>query len=55
MGGARVDPPPRKMETFFLMSLALSVPIYRNFKSNGGKWPRFLNFEQKKIIQYPII
>ena len=29
------------MVTFFLRSLALSVPIYRNFQSNGDKYPRF--------------
>ena len=29
------------MGTVFLRSLVLSVPIYRNFQSNGGKWPRF--------------
>ena len=38
VGGARVDPPLRKINTFFLRSLALSVPIYRNFQSNGDKW-----------------
>ena len=35
---AGVDPPPRKMNTFFLESLALSVAIYRNFQSNGDNW-----------------
>ena len=38
VGGPGVDPPPRKMNTFFLRSLALSVPIYRHFQSNGDKW-----------------
>ena len=38
MGRARVDPPPRKMDTFFLRSLVLSVPIYRHFQSNGANW-----------------
>ena len=38
VGGAAVDPPPRKMNTFFLRSLALSVPIYRHFQSNGDNW-----------------
>ena len=33
--GTGVDPPYYKMGTFFLRSLALSVPIYRNFQSNG--------------------
>ena len=37
-GQGGVDPPPRKMNTFFLGSLALSVPIYRNFQSNDAKW-----------------
>ena len=41
VGGTGVDPPSCKTSTFFLRSLALSVPIYRNFQSNGGKWPRF--------------
>ena len=26
--------------TVNLKNLAHSVPIYRNFQSNGGKWPR---------------
>ena len=38
MGGAGVDPPPRKSNTFFLRSLTLSVPIYRHFQSNGDNW-----------------
>ena len=38
VGGAGVDPPPWKMDSIFLGSLALSVPIYRYFLSNGGKW-----------------
>ena len=40
MGGAGpgVDPPSQKTDTFFLRFLALSVSIYRNFQSNGGKW-----------------
>ena len=36
--GAGVNPPLCKMVTFFLRSLGLSMPIYRNFQSNGGKW-----------------
>ena len=36
--GKWVDPPFCKMDTFFLRSLALSVPICRNFQSNGAKW-----------------
>ena len=38
VGGSGVDPPPRKMNTFFLRSLTLSVPIYRHFQSNGDNW-----------------
>ena len=40
VGGIWVDPPTCKMNTtFFLRSLGLSMPIYRNFQSNGAKWP----------------
>ena len=38
VSGAGVNPPPRKMNTFFHRSLALIVPIYGNFQSNGSKW-----------------
>ena len=38
VGGASVDPPPTKMDTFLLWPLALSVPIYRNFQSNEDNW-----------------
>ena len=38
VSGAEVNPPICKMGTFYHRSLALSVPIYRNFQSNGGKW-----------------
>ena len=38
VSGAGVNPPPRKMNTFFHRSLALSVPIYGNFQSNGVNW-----------------
>ena len=41
VGGAGVDPPSWKMDTFFLGSLALSVPIYGNFHSNGANWQSF--------------
>ena len=34
VGEAGVDPPSCKTGTFFLRSLALNVPIYRNFQSN---------------------
>ena len=37
VGRTGVDPPSYKTDTFFLRSLALSVSIYRNFQSNGGK------------------
>ena len=37
MGGARVDPPICKMETFFLMSLTLTEPSLNNFQLNGAK------------------
>ena len=33
-----VNPPLRKINTFCLRSLALSVPIYRHFQSNGDNW-----------------
>ena len=36
--GPGVDPPPQKINTFFLRSLARSMPIYRHFQSNGVKW-----------------
>ena len=45
VGGPGVDPPPRKMNTFFLRSLALSVPIYRHFQSNGANWRGFKGFK----------
>ena len=38
VGGAGVDPPSWKTDTFFLRSMALSLSIYRNFQSNGAKW-----------------
>ena len=42
VGWAWVDPPSWKTDIFFLRSLALSVPISRNFQSNGGKfYPKF--------------
>ena len=47
--GVEVNPPFCKMGTFFHRSLALSVPIYRNFQSNGGKW-RSHKLWMKKII-----
>ena len=38
VGGAGVVPPSWKKGTIFLWSLVLSVPIHRNFQSNGAKW-----------------
>ena len=38
VGGSWANPPFCKMNTFFLRSLALSVPICGNFQSNGAKW-----------------
>ena len=38
VGGAVVDPPTKKMNTFFLRSLALSVPIYRIVQLNEANW-----------------
>ena len=35
VGRTVVSPPSWKIDTFFLMSLALSLPIYRHFQSNG--------------------
>ena len=51
VGGAGVDPPPTKMDTFFLRSLALSVPIYINFQSNGAKKIYIMPYYIKKIFQ----
>ena len=48
MGGAWVEPHPCKMRTYFLRSLTLSVPIYRNVQSNGYKW-RSLKHWMKNI------
>ena len=39
VSGAGVNSAFCKMSIFFVRSLARSVPIYRNFQSNGGKWP----------------
>ena len=41
VGGANVDPPSWKMNTFFLGSLTLSVSFYGNFQSNGANWRSF--------------
>ena len=48
VGGAGVDPPSWKMDTFFLGSLALSVSIYRNLQSNRANWPSLKLW--KKIV-----
>ena len=49
VSGAGVILPFCKMGKFFHRSLALSVPIYRNFQSNGGKW-RSHKLWMKKFI-----
>ena len=54
VSGAGVNLPFCKMVTFFLRSLGLSMPIYRNFQSNGGKW-RSHKLWMKKSIYYAII
>ena len=38
VGRTGMGPPSYKMDTFFLVSLALSLPIYRHFQSNGDNW-----------------
>ena len=38
-----------KMDTFFLVSLALSMPIYRHFQSNGDNWG---SIKHRKIFLY---
>ena len=48
-----VNPPYCKMDRFFLRSLALSIPIYRNFQSNGVKW-RSIKLRMKKVMLYAI-
>ena len=50
VSGAGVNPPFCKMGTFFLRSLALSIPIYRNFQSNGDKW-RSLKLRKNIFVQ----
>ena len=47
--GAWVAPPFWKIVIFFLRSLVLSMPIYRNFQSNRSKW-RSLKLWTKKFI-----
>ena len=42
-------PPPRKIITFFLRSLALSVSIYRHFQSNGANWRSSKHLTEKFI------
>ena len=49
VGGARVHPPLRKMNTFFLRSLALGMPIYGNFQSNGVNWRSIKRWTKKFI------
>ena len=43
VSGTGVNPPFCKMGIFFLWSLALSVPIRRNFQSNRVKWQSTLS------------
>ena len=38
VGKPGVDQPHRKINAFFVRSMALSVPIYRHFQSNGDNW-----------------
>ena len=54
VGGTGVDPPSCKTSTFFLRSLALRVPIYRNFQSNGAKWRSLKLWTKIYIIGYYI-
>ena len=54
VGRPEVDPPPRKIIKFFLMSLALSVPIYKHFQSNRANW-RSSKHLTKKFIKCCII
>ena len=49
VGEPGVDPPPRKINTFFLRPLALSVPIYRHFQSNGANWRSSKHLTKKFI------
>ena len=44
-----VNPPFFKITMFFHRSLALSMPIYRNFQSNGVKWRSRKLWKQKFI------
>ena len=44
-----VNPPLRKINTFCLRSLALSVPIYRHFQSNGAYWRSIQRWTKKFI------
>ena len=45
--GTWVNPPFCKIATFFHRSLALSMPIWRNFQSNGVKWRSIKLWYQK--------
>ena len=49
-----VDPPPRKIITFFLKSLALSVPTSRHFQSNGVNCRSSKYLTKKYIMIYYI-
>ena len=49
VGRPGVGPSPRKINTFFLRSLALSVPIYWHFQSNGANWRSSKHLTKKFI------
>ena len=52
VGGAGVDPPCCNTGQFFIRSLALNVPIYRNFQSNGAKWQSLKLWTKNYTIPY---
>ena len=47
VSGTGANPPFCKMDTFFLRSLARSVPIYRHFQSNRANWRSSEHFTKK--------
>ena len=49
VGGPGFDPPLRKINSFFHRTLALSVPIYRHFQSNGANWRSSKHLTKKFI------
>ena len=48
VGGVGADPPTFKIRTFFLISLALSVPIFRKKMSVTGM-PSFFFFKKNRL------